>query len=183
MGFQVQSKLIEIPSMIRTKPIITAMYIGWLLVNIASAIAMIPIINTSIEVNVDTRFFLDINPVTPNTIIMSPTIQNCMALRNDNESIKKMNINPNIADIIPIMIVMLAVVSSKDCFMLYPMNAAERPKNSKLNPTITETKSGKNIGKIMKIKPRIAQIVPTLLLILIISPPFKLINIYVQTSI
>lgn len=60
--------------MIRTKPIITAMYIGWLLVNIASAIAMIPIINTSIEVNVDIRFFLDINPVTPNTIIMSPTI-------------------------------------------------------------------------------------------------------------
>ena len=50
------------------------MYIGWLLVNIASAIAMIPIINTSIEVNVDTRFLLDINPVTPNTIIMSPTI-------------------------------------------------------------------------------------------------------------
>lgn len=50
------------------------MYIGWLSANTARAIAMIPIINTSIEVNADMRFILDINPVIPNTIIMNPTI-------------------------------------------------------------------------------------------------------------
>ena len=50
------------------------MYIGWLSANIARAIATIPIINTSIEVNADMRFILDINPVIPNTIIMNPTI-------------------------------------------------------------------------------------------------------------
>ena len=60
--------------MIKTTPIIIAMYIGWLSANTARAIAMIPIINTSIEVNVDMRFILDINPVIPNTIIMNPTI-------------------------------------------------------------------------------------------------------------
>lgn len=60
--------------MIKTTPIIIAMYIGWLSANIARAIATIPIINTSIEVNVDMRFILDINPVIPNTIIMNPTI-------------------------------------------------------------------------------------------------------------
>lgn len=60
--------------MIKTTPIIIAMYIGWLSANTARAIATIPIINTSIEVNADMRFILDINPVIPNTIIMNPTI-------------------------------------------------------------------------------------------------------------
>lgn len=50
------------------------MNIGWLSANTARAIAMIPIINTSIEVNVDMLFLLDISPVIPNTIIMNPTI-------------------------------------------------------------------------------------------------------------
>ena len=60
--------------MIRTIPIIIAIYIGWLSANTASAIAIIPIIKTSIEVNVDILVIFEINPVIPNTIIINPTI-------------------------------------------------------------------------------------------------------------
>ena len=50
------------------------MYIGWFIANTASAIKTIPIINTSIEVNNENLFILEINPAIPNIIIMNPTI-------------------------------------------------------------------------------------------------------------
>ena len=50
------------------------MYIGWFIANAASAIKTIPIINTSIEVNNENLFILEINPAIPNIIIMNPTI-------------------------------------------------------------------------------------------------------------
>ena len=59
--------------MIKTTPIIIAIYIGWLIANTASAIEMIPIIMTRIDEKVDTLFSFDINPVIPNTIIIKPT--------------------------------------------------------------------------------------------------------------
>ena len=60
--------------MISTIPMMIAMYIGWLIANTASAIAIIPIIKTNIDVNVDTWFIFDINPTIPNIIIMNPTM-------------------------------------------------------------------------------------------------------------
>ena len=54
-------------------PIMIAMYTGCDIANAARAIAIIPIINTNIEVNVDTRLILDTSPVIPKIIIMNPT--------------------------------------------------------------------------------------------------------------
>lgn len=59
--------------MIKTMPITIAIYIGSDIANAASAIAIIPIINTSIDEKVDTRFILDKSPVIPKTIIINPT--------------------------------------------------------------------------------------------------------------
>ncbi len=59
--------------MIKTMPMIIAMYIGSDIANIASAIARSPINNTNIEVKVDKRLILDISPVIPNTIMINPT--------------------------------------------------------------------------------------------------------------
>lgn len=47
------------------------MYIGWFSANVAKAIAIMPIIKTNIDVNLDN---LENNPEIPNTIIMNPTI-------------------------------------------------------------------------------------------------------------
>ena len=50
------------------------MYIGSLIANAARAIAIIPIINTIIEENIDNLVGLEINPAIPNMIIINPTI-------------------------------------------------------------------------------------------------------------
>ena len=63
----------DIPSIIKTIPIIIAMYIGWETENAPSKMAMIPIIRTNRQVKPDTPFILDIIPVIPNTIIIIPT--------------------------------------------------------------------------------------------------------------
>ncbi len=49
------------------------MYIGSLSANIASAIEIMPISKTSIDVNADTLLIFDNTPVIPNSIIMNPT--------------------------------------------------------------------------------------------------------------
>ena len=77
-----------------------------------------------------------------------------------------MNKNPNMTAISPIIIVITEKVLSTLFLMLIPMNIAEIPKNSKLNPTITEINPAENIGKIMKIKPRIMLNIPAPLLII-----------------
>ncbi len=64
----------DTPSIIRTIPIMIAIYTGWLIANIARAIAMIPITNTRIELNVDMRVKFENSPAIPKTIMMNPTI-------------------------------------------------------------------------------------------------------------
>ena len=74
-----------------------------------------------------------------------------------------MNNSPNMAAIIPIIIVASPALSN--CFfILHPNSAILIPKNNRLTPTITETKASENNGNIMNIKPRIIEINPTPLL-------------------
>lgn len=49
------------------------MYIGWLAVNIARAMVIIPIIKTKIDVKLVIESILASNPDIPNTIIINPT--------------------------------------------------------------------------------------------------------------
>ena len=49
---------------------------------------------------------------------------------------------------------MIAIATPLLSFKVYPMNAAEIPKNTKLKPTIIETNPIENIGNRMNIKPR-----------------------------
>ena len=59
--------------MIKTTPMIIAIYTGWSIANAARAIAIIPINNTKIDVNVENLFILENIPEIPNIIIMNPT--------------------------------------------------------------------------------------------------------------
>lgn len=77
-----------------------------------------------------------------------------------------MNRNPKIILIIPISMAIVEIVLLTLFLMLIPMNTAEIPKKSKLKPTITETNSAENIGKIMKSKPTIIENIPALLKII-----------------
>ena len=63
-----------IPSIIKTTPIIIAIYTGWLSANIARNIETIPSNATNIDVIVDTVFIRAITPVIPNKIIINPII-------------------------------------------------------------------------------------------------------------
>ncbi len=58
--------------------------------------------------------------------------------------------------------------------MFQPINAAEIPKNNRLNPTIIETRPVENIGNNMNIKPSMIEPYPPILFASIISPPFNL---------
>ena len=58
-------------------------------------------------------------------------------------------------DKIPIIIAIIENALSELCLMSKPKKTAEIPKKSKLRPTMTETNPAENIGKIIKIKPRI----------------------------
>ena len=60
--------------MIKTIPIIIAIYIGLLNENIPRAIKRIPISKTRIDENDDSLVILDINPPNPKIIIINPTI-------------------------------------------------------------------------------------------------------------
>ncbi len=79
---------------------------------------------------------------------------------------------------IPIMRIMFPPVLLIPSLMFHPINAAEIPKNSKLIPTIIETKPAENMGNNMKINPKIADNIPALLLKSIFSPPFNKLIIY-----
>ena len=149
-----------------------AMYIGWLSANTASAIETIPINKTSIDVKEDILFTFDINPVIPNTIMMNPTIQNWNPTKNEIASRQNMNANPSIIVIIPMIIVINGNLLM-EFLMLNPKNVMVIPKNSKLNPTITETKVDENIGNKMNIKPRTILKIPANFSISIISPLCK----------
>ena len=81
----------------------------------------------------------------------------------------------NIIAIIPIIILAIAVIPPNSDLKPMPIKSVERPKKSKLTPTITETNSDENIGNIMNIKPKIIEIIPTVLFKPIMSPPFLLI--------
>ena len=83
-----------------------------------------------------------------------------------------MNKNPKMMAISPIMIVANAKPPIS-FLMLNPMNAAEIPKNSKLNPTITETNPAENIGNIMKNNPMMTDNIPALFSTLIDSASFN----------
>ena len=63
--------------------------------------------------------------------------------------------------------IMFPLVLLIPSLMFHPMNIEERPKKSKLKPTITETNSAENIGNNMKIKPSITDNIPAPLLMLI----------------
>ena len=89
-----------------------------------------------------------------------------------------MNRNPNITAIIPMIRIMFPPVLLIPSLMFHPMNAAEIPKKSKLKPTIIETNPDENIGNNMKIKPKITDIIPALLLMSIFSPPFNKLILY-----
>ena len=74
-------------------------------------------------------------------------------------------------------IIRIAIPTYPVCFrMLKPMNAAEIPKKSKLNPTIIEINSPENIGNMMKINPNMIDNIPALFSMPIGLPPFVLIN-------
>ena len=64
-------------------------------------------------------------------------------------------------DMIPIITMAIATYPSWR-LMLKPINAAEIPKKSKLNPTIIETKPAENIGKIININPKMTDNIPAL---------------------
>ena len=55
---------------------IIARQTGWLNANVPRAMVIIPKMNTSIGVNIDIFFGLEINPTIPKTIIIIPTMQN-----------------------------------------------------------------------------------------------------------
>lgn len=74
--------------------------------------------------------------------------------------------------IIPIIILAIAVIPPYSDLKPMPIKSVERPKKSKLTPTITETNSDENIGNIMNIKPKIIEIIPTVLFKPIMSLPF-----------
>ena len=76
-----------------------------------------------------------------------------------------MNRNPRIITIIPITINGTAYMLFAYLFISNPVYTAEMPKNSKLIPIIIETSDSENIGKIMKIKPRIMDNSPMPLLL------------------
>lgn len=81
-----------------------------------------------------------------------------------------MNKNPNITEIIPIMISTIPTIGLKG-LILEPKYIVEIPKNSRLNPTITETSPVENIGNNMKIKPIIIVIIPEVFSKAIMPPP------------
>ena len=74
-----------------------------------------------------------------------------------------MNKNPNIIAIIPMMIAIYEKVLFLDFFISRPINVAEIPKKSKLNPPIMEITSDENIGNKINIKPIITDNIPALL--------------------
>lgn len=82
-----------------------------------------------------------------------------------------MNMNPNITEIIPIMISTIPTIGLKG-LILEPKYIVEIPKNSRLNPTITETNPVENIGNKMNIKPIIIVIIPEVFSKAIMPPPF-----------
>ena len=83
-----------------------------------------------------------------------------------------MNANPSIIVIIPMIIVINGNLLM-EFLMLNPKNVMVIPKNSQLNPTITETKVDENIGNKKNIKPRTILKIPANFSLSIISPPCK----------
>lgn len=78
------------------------------------------------------------------------------------------------------MIIAIIAYISNECLMLIPKNTVEIPKNKRHKPTIIEIIPDENIGNIMKISPIIIERIPALLLIVIVSPPFKKLILYIN---
>ena len=103
----------------------------------------------------------EISPTIPAKINMIPMTQNCNAKRTDSAVILNANTTPTIIDSIPI-IILNAVNPAKINII---------PKNIKLTPMRRDNAAVPNIGKIIKINPKIRDNIPDILFDSIFFPP------------
>ena len=85
--------------------------------------------------------------------------------------------------IMPIIMAIIENVLLKGVLISHPINTAVIPKKSKLKPTIIDTNSEENIGKIIKSKPTMIDNIPAFLLIIHFHLPKLKLILYMMSNI